>query len=55
MRPHAGAADLQAAGDLGLADIGMMQFPDLVGVQSCVCGRAVVTAVGLAGAHLLAQ
>ena len=50
---------MQAAGDLGLADIGMMQFPNLVGVQSCVCGRAVlmavVTAVGLAGAHLLAQ
>jgi hypothetical protein len=36
---HGSAADTEAAGDLGYADAGTVQFPDLTGLLRC-CPRA---------------
>ena len=54
-----GAADLQAAGDLGFADAGTMQLPYFVGVETCGGGPtqplAVLPGMGQAGAHAFPQ
>ena len=57
---HRGAADLQAAGDLGFADASAMQFPDLCGCGGPrSCGRprrcAVLPGVRQASAHPFPQ
>src|SRR5271169_2925265 len=56
---NGGAADLQAAGDLGFADAGTMQLSRLVRLEPGCYGSAqcltVLSGVGQAGAHPFPQ